>query len=267
MPRAYSHLPLSLKNDERFRQASASAQWVYFHLYTQRELSMAGTIRVNLPVLASEAPNTTIDQISRALDELERRGLILRDSETFELWITDYIRRDTSFRNSKWARGAISAIEILSSAFLAATILEAMPEHVLDAAGPRRASGTSTDKATDIGNRLPIDSQSIANPYTDTDTDTDTDRSVVDLYFKECPVPGINDRDPDSRLMAERVQGAIVELAVRSVADAPASRDLLDEVQTSRERHGGVLKKLAGDYPDWSPSQMADAIHRGPFGG
>lgn len=266
MTRRYTQIPISLKNDERFRQALAPAQWVYFHLYTEPELSMAGTMRVNLPVLASLSCHMTMDQISKALDELEGLGLILRDPETFELWITDYMRREPSLRNPRWARGAIAAIEGLFSATLAAHILEAVPDEVLKASASRKASGTSTDKATENANRLPIESQSIDRPHIDIDTDIDT-IAVVNLYFKECPVPGMNAKDPDSRRMAERVQGAIIELAARSVADAPAVRNLLAEVQVTRDRHGEMLENLARDYPSWTPGQMADAIHRGPFGG
>lgn len=77
----------------------------------------------------------------------------------------------------------------------------------------------------------------------------------------------MNAKDPDSRLVAERVQAAITELAMRSVADAPGNRELLTELQTKRERYGEMLEKLARDYPDWTVLHLADAIHVGPFGG
>jgi hypothetical protein len=266
MPRQFVHLHCAIKADPRYLLLPLLAQHVYLHLMMEAELTAAGTVRVNLPALATEIPGVSMDEINRSLDELAIAGLVLKDSETFDLWITDYMRRDPGLRNPHWGRAAVRAIQALRSETLAAAILEAAPTHIRKAQQSLVASEQCDPDAIEMPSRCDRDATSIADSVI-VHGDGDGQCSVVDRYFKESPVPGMNAKDPDSRLVAERVQGAITELAVRSVADAPANRELLSEVQAKRERHGEMLEKLARDYPDWSVRHLADAIHVGPFGG
>lgn len=243
----------------RLRHLTQGAQWLYQHLHLQAELTLIGTLAVNVTRWAIAARGLHLDEINRELAELVDAKLVLVDSSTQELWITGFFEHGPKLANGNHVRAACRALRCIESPVLARAIYEAAPKTVRDGMGdPIEMPSQGHDQAhrDDMTGYV----------YGDGDGDGDT-RAVFQAIWQQSGAPRINEKDQESSQWFERVEGAVIELARRRVAETPKARELKDELQQHWDRYGKRLQQLASDYPDWTAHHLADAIDRGPFGG
>jgi hypothetical protein len=86
---------VSIWRDADWRELSQVAQWLYGAvLLTQPDLSYCGVLPYAPRRWAGLARGVTVKGVTRALDELSRKGLIVIDRSTEEVWIRTLVKND-----------------------------------------------------------------------------------------------------------------------------------------------------------------------------
>lgn len=101
MARRYSQIAADIWKNEEFRKLSAGAQRLYMILFSQADISPAGVLPMTVKRWASYAPDTTEDDIRRAIDELSDALFVVADHETEELLVRSFVRWDGGHKNPK----------------------------------------------------------------------------------------------------------------------------------------------------------------------
>jgi len=94
MARAHARILCSILEDEDFQDLSPEAQRLYLILLAQPNLSTAGVLPLTLKRWSRACKATTVDDISKALRELDERRYVLVDEDTEECLIRSFIRND-----------------------------------------------------------------------------------------------------------------------------------------------------------------------------
>lgn len=77
-----------------FRALSVGAQWLYWALLSQPELSMCGVLTVTLERWASLADDATAKKVKGWLTDLDGGRFVVHDTASAEVWIRTYVRQD-----------------------------------------------------------------------------------------------------------------------------------------------------------------------------
>lgn len=87
--------------EDDFTHLSRDAQWAYFMLSTQKDISAAGVLSLNVKRWASRARDTSRADIVAALQELSAAGKVVYDTETEELLVVTFVDDDNGYGNRK----------------------------------------------------------------------------------------------------------------------------------------------------------------------
>lgn len=116
MARRESRTHVRIWADRDFTSLSASAQRVYWTVYSQPNINLCGTIALTVGRWAKLASDTTVEDIWTALKELEAAGYVIIDTETEELLVRSFVRWDGGWFSSKTRGVAIAQRDqVLSS--------------------------------------------------------------------------------------------------------------------------------------------------------
>jgi len=109
-----------------FRQLTFGAQWLYWALLTQPELSMCGVMTEVSRRWATLASGVDVDDIEEWLGELAEGRFIVRDEATYEVCIRSFVRGDGVLRTPNLVVSMARAFEAVHSR----TIREAIANEV-----------------------------------------------------------------------------------------------------------------------------------------
>src|SRR5699024_9739203 len=99
MARDYGKVFTNIWSDQNFKSLSGNAQRVYFQLISQPDLSMAGVLTLAAKRWALQTADQGERDISEALDELEGHAFVVVDTDTQEVLVRSYIRRDLGWKS------------------------------------------------------------------------------------------------------------------------------------------------------------------------
>lgn len=90
----YARVQRSIWSDDDFRNLSALAQWLYFHLLTSQSLNYAGVTDWRPARIAALTNDMAAEDVERAALDLEVNGYIIVDRETEEVLVRSFVRND-----------------------------------------------------------------------------------------------------------------------------------------------------------------------------
>lgn len=122
MARNYGTTATGIWRDGDFRARSAAAQRVYWLLFTQPDITAAGTLALTLRRWASLAPDTTEADVKAALLELSEHRFIVVDGDTEELLVRSFVKWDGGAGNPKRRPSILNAAHAVASERLRAAL-------------------------------------------------------------------------------------------------------------------------------------------------
>jgi hypothetical protein len=171
MPRNHARVLTSIWADAQFCTLPADVQRLYLLLLSQPDLTPCGALPLVPSRWARLSPSTTPEDVTVALEALERERYIVVDHETSELVIRTFVVHDGGLGNPKM-RGAIkSALCALHSDALRLAVVEVIPSphqaEIVDAIADRlpirlnaevggRWQGLGADPKPDICTQPPL---------------------------------------------------------------------------------------------------------------
>lgn len=84
-----------------FGDLNMAAQWAYFMLSTQSDISAAGVLSLNIKRWIGRTKDGTREAIVRALQELQAAGKVVYDTDTEELLVRTFVKWDGGYNNRK----------------------------------------------------------------------------------------------------------------------------------------------------------------------
>lgn len=122
MARSYGRFTTDIWRDKKFRTLSRDAQWAYFMLGTQADISAAGTLPLTPRRWSGYAIDTSPDALSDALSELEKKRFVYTDLSTEEVLVRSFVKWDGGIQNDKRRPVVIEAAELIASPKLRAIL-------------------------------------------------------------------------------------------------------------------------------------------------
>lgn len=101
MPRSYARITTQMWRDPDFRALTPRAQWLYFLLMTQSDISAAGVLPLTVRRWSSLSHDADQRTVTTALTELAEHEFVVVDDDTEELLIRSFVRWDGGANNSK----------------------------------------------------------------------------------------------------------------------------------------------------------------------
>jgi hypothetical protein len=101
MARSYAQMSTSMWRNGDFLGLPSALQRVYMLLSTQSDVSAVGVLHLSVTRWAGRAPDTTVDDINRALDGLAERRFIVLDRGSEEVLLRAFLRWDNGYKNPK----------------------------------------------------------------------------------------------------------------------------------------------------------------------
>jgi hypothetical protein len=126
MSRNYAHFATAIwRPGDDFGDLTMPAQWAYFMLGTQPDISAAGVLSLNVRRWSKRARGVTRDVVVEALKELQAAEKVFYDYDTEELLIRTFVKADGGYGNRK-RRPVIerAALELESPRLRAALAVE-----------------------------------------------------------------------------------------------------------------------------------------------
>jgi hypothetical protein len=102
MSRNYAHFATAIwRPEDDFGDLTMPAQWAYFMLGTQPDISAAGVLSLNVRRWSKRARGMTRDVVVEALKELQAAEKVFYDYDTEELLIRTFVKADGGYGNQK----------------------------------------------------------------------------------------------------------------------------------------------------------------------
>lgn len=242
MARSYAQIMTAIwKKNYEFVRLSFAAQRAYLMLASQSDISAAGTLPVVLQRWATLAKDTSTEDVSAALAELEAENFIVVDWDTQELLVRSFVKWDGGYNNQK-RRPVIldAAAEVTSPRLRVALAAEfdklGLPTDSLGIGGRVPENAPKVDSVQDS-----LFSQ-VDRPCQDQPQNIQNDRVVV-TSVGSSPQPLNRNPQHASRAVAPTENQRAQELA-KTYTDVVKLSNFLAVL--------GVVKKAinAGDYSD-----------------
>ncbi|GAB3304086.1 hypothetical protein EK0264_03610 [Epidermidibacterium keratini] len=124
MTRAYGSISSLIWRDGDFTSLPIEAQWLYFALVTQPDISSAGVLTLAERRWAgyTSNPQQHPDDIMTALEVLADKRFVGVDVSTSEVLVRSFIRHDGGYQNTKRHKAIAAAIRSVASPMLLAII-------------------------------------------------------------------------------------------------------------------------------------------------
>lgn len=90
----YTAVPVTIWANEKWKALAQDTRWLLGLLWTWPARNYAGFVPLQPVAWARCAANATAEDVSRTLKKLVADGMALIDTDTQELWIRPFIRRD-----------------------------------------------------------------------------------------------------------------------------------------------------------------------------
>ena len=101
MARSYARIITAIWRNKEFRRLPSAAQRVYLLLVTQQDISAAGTLPLTVRRWADLAEDTSVQDITAALEVLETGRFIAMDRVPEELLVRSFVKWDGGYGNRK----------------------------------------------------------------------------------------------------------------------------------------------------------------------
>ena len=126
MPRTEARIFTSIWKDPHFAGIDQGAQWLYFFLLSQDDLTYSGVMPLRARRWVPKAAGLTVAEIESALKALEAspRRFVITDEDTGELLVRSLLRRDGIWKQPNLLKLARESAEQLESPRLRAALLE-----------------------------------------------------------------------------------------------------------------------------------------------
>src|SRR5581483_10905716 len=126
--RAYGSIKTTVWEPEGdFRRLSPLAQWTYFMLVTQPQISNLGMLPFTPQKWVRFAFGMTLDQLEGYVAELEEARFVLVDRETGELLVRTFIRHDAVWKQPKLVTNARKLIREVEAETIRGYLVVAHP--------------------------------------------------------------------------------------------------------------------------------------------
>ena len=207
MPRSEARIFASVWKDAFFTAHDAWAQWLYFHLLSQDDLSYCGVIALRQAKWARKAAGLTVADVERALKALEGTDyptaypdpesgptpLIVVDYDTDEVLVRSLLRRDGIWKQPNLLKLARESAESVDSRRICGVLLAELKRLPLEETGSEQVRTLVADFIADLEQAGPYPT-AYPPPHPSDDPDdhpSDKDyaraRGLGDRYL---PVPG-----------------------------------------------------------------------------
>ncbi|AMM44501.1 helix-turn-helix DNA binding domain protein [Arthrobacter phage BarretLemon] len=121
--RTYGKLKLSVQSDPEWRQLSHTAQWLYWALVGNENLTACGAMDWKPKHIAALSPTINLDGVESALEELRAYKYVVLDEETDELLLRSFVRNDDVVHNKNMMVAVIKAWRKLASLHLRGVVV------------------------------------------------------------------------------------------------------------------------------------------------
>ena len=118
----YRTIVVTIWDDPDWRLLSAGAQWTYFMLLTQKDLTAAGTMSYNPRKWAKGCDALSEAHVERCVYELQDHRFVYLDEDTDEVLIRTYVRNDGIWKQPNMIRSACKSAVLVSSPLLRAAL-------------------------------------------------------------------------------------------------------------------------------------------------
>lgn len=228
MARTEARILNSVWDDPDFRSLSPTAQWAYFFLLSQDDLTHLGVLPLRVRRWATKSANgMTVQILADALRELERSHYIVADRDTEELLIRSLIRRDKIFKQPQVFRAAADALVQLSSAALRTALADELDRIAAEESMVAASLAILADMRAALAQSAPHPAGHPA-PHSESETEPECaparpgERGVVTVVTTVGPVPrSPGPRSPDPVPLAS--------LAAAGEPTAPSTQTLIGE--------------------------------------
>lgn len=123
MSRIYAQIQLSIWDDEDFLDLSMPAQWLYFYLSTNADLSYAGVTDWRIKKIRPKAAALTLDVLEAAAAELIDAVYIVVDDDTEEVLVRSFMRADGLLKQKNMGAAVAKAYSSIASRHLRAVVV------------------------------------------------------------------------------------------------------------------------------------------------
>lgn len=176
MARTHGKILCTIWQDEDFLARSSAAQRLYMVVVSQAKVNLAGLLDYRPKQLASLAPDTSIDDVEDALDELVAHRFLIVDPITDEILIRSFTRSDpVNMANPKLRKGIWSAWLAIESRTLREEAIRNMPDDLFgfDDVPPAAARIRTSQRMEPVSDPPPDSPPDpvISEPVTDSVTD------------------------------------------------------------------------------------------------
>lgn len=115
MARNYGRFTTDIWRDKKFRALSRDAQWAYFMLGTQPDITAAGLLSLTVKRWSGYASDATPDALSDALSELASKRFVIIDEHTEELLVRAFVKWDGGLSNRNRRPVVLDAVHAIAS--------------------------------------------------------------------------------------------------------------------------------------------------------
>lgn len=122
MARSYGRFTTDIWRDRKFRALERDAQWAYFMLGTQPDISAAGMLPLTIRRWSKYASDGTPDALSDALFRLAEKRFLVIDEDTEELLVRSFAKWDGGINNDKRRPVVLEAAAAVVSPVLRAVL-------------------------------------------------------------------------------------------------------------------------------------------------
>lgn len=118
MANSVGQISVTIWRDKDFRARTPEAQRMYMLLLSQRDLDRMGMQPLMVSQWSKGCDHTTIDDVWRALHELQEHRFVFFDEDTEELFIRSYARNSQVVKSPNLLKSALKSARLVESDFL-----------------------------------------------------------------------------------------------------------------------------------------------------
>lgn len=152
--RTHGKVYVTVWGDPAYRKLPMDAQWLYEHLVSQPDLSLAGVLPLSPRRWSKASADADLPRMTAALHALEVDAFVVVDEDTEEILVRSFARRETQWTNHKMVSGFLSALDKVHSPVLVNALVRelgrvpGLPDRVADALAVR-SPDPSPDRTVD----------------------------------------------------------------------------------------------------------------------
>ncbi|GAA3705865.1 hypothetical protein GCM10023081_47090 [Arthrobacter ginkgonis] len=123
MARVYAQTDVGIWSDDDFLDLGLHAQWLYWHLFSQPDLSYCGVTDWRPKRIVPKAAGLTLGTVLDAARELCERHYIVTDEDTEEVLVRSFVRSDGLLKQRNMGAAVAKAHATIASRTLAGVVV------------------------------------------------------------------------------------------------------------------------------------------------